>query len=110
MVILLVCNNTIAEVISQLLFGLLQEAYFQKNNNQLPSKLDKALKYIEKNGFAPISREELAQASGVSVRLLTLFFNKYLNTSPAKYLSNSRINCNSQPIPQRLRVTDKIIS
>ena len=84
-------NNTKAEVISQLLFGLLQEAYFQKNNNQLPSKLDKALKYIEKNGFAPISREELAQASGVSVRLLTLLFNKHLNISPGKYLSNRRI-------------------
>ena len=78
-------------ILSQLLFALLQEIYFQKRKNSFPEKLRKALEYIERNGFRQLSREELSFHTGVSVRLLTELFRKYLNKSPGKYLSDRRL-------------------
>lgn len=80
-----------SDVLSQLLFALLQEAYSQKKKREVPEKLGKALEYIERNGFRQISRETLASHAGVSVRLLTELFRKYCNTSPGKYLCRRRI-------------------
>lgn len=80
-----------SDILSQLLFALLQEIYFQKKKNGFPEKLRKALEYIERNGFRQLSREELAENTGISVRLLTELFRKYLNKSPGKYLSDRRI-------------------
>lgn len=80
-----------SEILSQLLFALLQEVYSQKKKREIPEKLRKALEYVERNGFRQISREELSRHTGVSVRLLTELFRKYLNKSPGKYLSDRRI-------------------
>ena len=78
-------------ILSQLLFALLQEIYFQKRKKEIPEKLRKALEYIERNGFRQMSREELSVHTGVSIRLLTELFRKYLHKSPGKYLSDRRL-------------------
>ena len=80
-----------SDILSQLLFALLQEICFQKKKKEFPENLRKALEYIERNGFRQMSREELSRHTGVSVRLLTELFRKYLNKSPGKYLSDRRI-------------------
>lgn len=79
------------DILSQLLFALLQEAYSQKKKREIPEKLSKALDYIEQANFQGISRETVAENAGVSVRLLTELFRKHLGKSPGRYLCERRI-------------------
>ncbi|MBO7147388.1 MAG: helix-turn-helix transcriptional regulator [Lentisphaeria bacterium] len=80
-----------AEMISQQLFCLLQEAVRQQKKNSFPEPLQRALDFITLNGFRQISREELAEHAGVSVRSLTNLFQTFCGVSPGRYMSRRRI-------------------
>lgn len=80
-----------AEVISLMLFSLLQEIVLQQKKADFPGPLHKALDFIHSHGFRQVSREELAACAGVSVRSLSDLFQHYCHTSPGQYMRQRRI-------------------
>jgi AraC-like DNA-binding protein len=56
-----------------------------------PAFVRRAQAYIEENAQDPITIADLAQHVGVSTRALFLGFRKYRNTTPMKYLSDTRM-------------------
>ncbi|MEL7027716.1 MAG: AraC family transcriptional regulator [Pseudomonadota bacterium] len=58
----------------------------------LPRHVSKAYKYINANPKLPITNQELANMSGVSIRTLYSGFRKFLGMSPQAYLRNYRLD------------------
>lgn len=77
--------------ISLLIFRLLQELSAVKKEDHHHPALEKALAFIRRRGYGAVSREEIAAAAGVSNRQLNILFQKFLNTSPGKFLIQRRI-------------------
>lgn len=77
--------------ISTLIFRLLQELSSQQGENSLPLSLQKALAFIQKHGYRAVSREQIAEAAGVSVRKLNDLFLQYLHNTPGRYMIDRRI-------------------
>lgn len=77
--------------ISGQLFLLLQKLSSFYGQSGVHPALNKAVDFIRRMGYQPISREEIARAAGVSNRQLNLLFQKYLHTSPGRYLIERRI-------------------
>lgn len=78
--------------LSVLIFSLMQELAAQHVNYGYPEPLRKALEMIERQGFQPVVRADIAAAAGVSVRKLTSLFQKYLGCAPGKYIIRKRID------------------
>ena len=78
--------------ISTLIFRLLQELSSQQGENTMPVSLQKALVFLQKHGYRAVSREQLAQASGVSVRKLNDLFLKFFHNTPGRYMIDRRIS------------------
>jgi transcriptional regulator GlxA family with amidase domain len=56
------------------------------------SKLGEAIRIIEDRIESPLSSAEIACRIGVSTRQLERMFEKYLNTSPKKYIMDQRLH------------------
>jgi AraC-like DNA-binding protein len=67
-------------------------------NRRMPSStvrkiaVDRALAFIEQNPFAPITVQELSQATRVSWRTLNYAFREHFGVSPKSYLKARRLN------------------
>lgn len=73
-----------------LLLKLMEELLHQKKSRILPLPLQRAVKYINREGFQ-LSLERLVESSGVSKRTLQNLFRKHFQMSPAEYLAKERI-------------------
>ena len=73
------------------LFTLLQELSAISRSVSGDPVLAKALEFIRRHGCQPLSREEIARASGVSVRTLSNLFSRHLGCGVAEYLSRKRL-------------------
>ena len=58
----------------------------------LPGPVQKSKEYIQDNYADTITTEDLAAVSSISVSQLIKLFNKYLDTTPQKYLWQYRVN------------------
>ena len=63
-----------------------------KTNDESPTSISSAIKFIDSNFQNPISLDNIVEASGISKYHFTRLFHKSINVTPIQYLTNSRIN------------------
>ncbi len=78
------------------------------NEKELLSLVHKAIKYTDENLSSPIKLSDIAKELGVSDSLLSKSFQKAVNTSPAKFLTQYKIGIAEQYLRQKSYSIDTI--
>ncbi|MBR2358323.1 MAG: helix-turn-helix transcriptional regulator [Lentisphaeria bacterium] len=80
------------EKLAALHMELLCELSRQNCKNAYPEQFSNILQYINKNIQSPqLGREDIAEYFNISIRSLSRMFQKYLSTSPARYIIGQRL-------------------
>ncbi|MBR2426305.1 MAG: helix-turn-helix transcriptional regulator [Lentisphaeria bacterium] len=78
--------------VSSLIFEMLTKIAEKLQRSNHPEKLTKCLDYIQKHISEPLSLERLAAELNISKTTLKELFAKHLNSSPGKYICDTRLN------------------
>ncbi len=63
-----------------------------KTNDEWPNSISSAITFIKNNYTAPITLDDIVDASGLSKYHFTRMFHKSINSTPIQYLTTIRIN------------------
>ncbi len=76
---------------SVLCYRLIYELHRQSVEKRIPAPLKVALEYLEHQRHGICSRNEIANAAGISISTMNRLFQKYLNCSPCQYQIRIRL-------------------
>lgn len=78
--------------ISAMIYSLIMDVADKTQRSQCPEKLAICMNYIQKHIAEPLSLESLAEILNCSKTTLKDLFAKYLQTSPGRYICDTRLN------------------
>lgn len=76
---------------SEIAYRTLIQLGLEHKKSKYPPKLERALSFIERNIYNPISLNELCGSTGLSQPTLNRLFRKHIGTSPVDYFINQKM-------------------